>query len=478
MNSDPLYPTNALPADSADSAELPQAPRLRQTPLIRYGLLGAAGLLLLAGSVVGFRALSESQSASSVVEGRVLPVETIEIEPVSSYSVPRIYTGEIVSLRSSELGFERGGELVRVMADEGEQVSVGTPLAELDIRNLETQRLQLEAQKAQAQARLNELQNGARAEDIAVAEAAVRDLEQQFSLRETQRQRREYLFEQGAIAREQLDEFSFGAGSLQAKLDQARSQLQELQNGTRSEQVNGQIAVVNQLDAQLQNIDVNLSKSTIVAPFDGVVASRKADEGTVIGSGQSVIEFVEAAAPEVKVGVPPAIANRLQIGSAKTIRVNDQPYQAQVTAVLPTIDAATRTQTVVLALDPTAVGAVEPGQTARLTVDETIQAQGFWLPTAALTQGIRGLWTCYVLVPASNRTPTDSFVESSSESDRESSAAVEQRAVEIIQQESTKNVSGSSTRVLVRGTLEPGDRVVTSGIHRLVPGQKVRAIAK
>ena len=42
---------------------------------------------------------------------------------------------------------------------------------------------------------------------------------------------------------------------------------------------------------------------------------------------------------------------------------------------------------------------------------------------------------------------------------------VQQQAVEIVHQK--------GDRALVRGTLEPGDEIVTNGTHRLVPGQLV-----
>ena len=78
----------------------------------------------------------------------------------------------------------------------------------------------------------------------------------------------------------------------------------------------------------------------------------------------------------------------------------------------------------------------------------------------ALTQGLRGLWTCYVLTkPKADddnaNAPKDAFV-------------LEQRSVEILHQE--------SDRVLVRGTIREGEKIVSSGIHRLVPGQMVRPI--
>ena len=411
--------------------------------------LGTMGLLVIGAPKLQERVAS---SAESPATERFLPVETLTVKPVDSYSVSRTYTGEIASLRASELGFERSGQLVEVLVSEGDVVEAGTPLARLDIRNLQTQRQQLLAEKARANAQLMELEAGARSEDIAAAAAAVRDLEEQLQLQQVQRTRRESLYTQGAISREELDEFSFGEGSIQARLDQSRSQLEELQNGTRPEQVMAQQALVRQLAASVADLDVTIAKSTMQAPIAGVIASKQVDEGTVVGAGQSVIRLLESATPEARVGMPIDAIEQLNIGDEKTVYLGERPYAATVSSILPEVDAQTRTQTAVLALESAAASQANSGQTVRVSFQETIPTEGMWLPTEALTQGIRGLWMCYVLVSNEN-----------SEEYR-----VQPQAVEIIYQD--------SDRALVRGTLQPDDRVVATGPHRLVPGQLVTPI--
>ena len=255
--------------------------------------LSLLGVLVMTIPVLRVRS-AEGQDAEQVDAGAVLPVETVTATQTDFYEVARTYTGEVAALRSSELGFERGGQLTALLVPEGGQVRAGEPLAQLDVQNLRTQRLQVEAERARAIAQLSELETGARVEDIAAAEAAVMVLELQIGLLRTQLARREILFEQGAISREALDEFSFGEGSLQARLDQARSQLAELQNGTRPEQISAQEALVRQLDARIADIDVNVAKSTLSAPFDGTVAAHTVDLGTVVGTGQSVVRLVES----------------------------------------------------------------------------------------------------------------------------------------------------------------------------------------
>ncbi|NET60990.1 MAG: biotin/lipoyl-binding protein [Symploca sp. SIO2E6] len=98
-----------------------------------------------------------------------LSVEAIFVKPADSYTVSRVYTGEVAAGRISELGFEQGGKLVEITVDRGNVVNKGQPLAQLDTSRLEVQRSQRIAQRDRALAQLAELQNGSRQEDIAAA---------------------------------------------------------------------------------------------------------------------------------------------------------------------------------------------------------------------------------------------------------------------------------------------------------------------
>ena len=454
------------PTIQSDVAHGPVAPEAPKQPLKRSHRwltgLGTVGLLLVIGVPLAYTQLATQERASSEAgKVNILGVETLTVEPVSSYVVSRTYTGEMAALRSSDLGFQRGGEVIAVLVQEGDRVLAGQALAQLEIQNLQVQRQQFEAQKAEAQARLLELEQGARREDIAAAEAEVRDLENQLKLQEAQRSRREFLYAEGAIAREQLDEFAFGAEALKARLDRARSQLNELLNGTRIEQITAQRAVVQQLEASIADVDVTISKSTLKSPFDGIISTRQVDEGAVVGSGQSVVRLVEDAAPEARIGIPTDAANQLQVGNRAAVAAKTDRYSATVAAVLPEVDPNTRTQVVVFQLEPAAIWRINPGQTLRVEMTETIPAEGIWLPTEALTQGIRGLWNAYAVVPAKAGAEARAI-------EGNTAYEVQPQAVEILQQE--------SDRVLVRGTLQAGDRVVARGVHRLVPGQRVQPL--
>ncbi|MEM8612516.1 MAG: efflux RND transporter periplasmic adaptor subunit [Cyanobacteria bacterium P01_H01_bin.105] len=407
-------------------------------------------LLVLAAPVVW---LGRFRSESAVAENEIAPlrVQTQTLKPVDEYQVERTYTGEVVARRSSDLGFEQAGMLIEVLADEGDIVTKGSPLATLDIRSLQAQRQQIEAQYRQAKAQLQELQRGPRQEDISAAAAAVQDLQAQLDLARLQQERREDLYSRDVISLEERDEKAFSASALQSRLNQAQSQLDELEAGTRVEQVSAQDAQVDQIEASLRNLDVSIAKSVVYAPFDGRISLRLVDEGVVVSPGQAVMRLVEGRDLEARIGVPSQMVDRIGIGSEQVVEVNGELFNGQVTALLPELDDASQTVTVIVTLPLDAQPII--GATARLKLQDNQDETGYWLPTSALVAGERGLWSAYVLdLPD---VATD-----------ENLHEVVRREVEVLHTE--------SDRAFVRGLLQPGEEIITSGTHRLVPGQLVQ----
>ena len=379
-----------------------------------------------------------------------LPVQTQTLELINSYQIDRVYTGELVARRRGELGFERSGTVIRLLADEGDFVSAGDAIAQLDTRALQATRQQILAEKAEANATLLELKNGARAEDIAGARANVAEIEQQLALAQRKTERRKNLYLEGAISREDFDLEESNASALRYRLNQANSQLDALLAGTRSEKIAAQAARVQQLDARLQSLDVDVSKSTIRAPFSGQVSDRFIDEGRVVSPGTPVIALIERGSLEARIGVPSTTADTLQIGETHSLEIGSQTLFGTITALLPELDSSSRTVTIVL--DLATNDRLRVGQTARLLLSETQAIQGFWVPSTALIPAERGLWSIYAVISLED---PDTYT-------------VARRDVEILHTE--------GDRALVRGTLQPSDRIIASGTHRIVTGQPVTPI--
>ncbi len=240
---------------------LPQSKSKKLVALnFRLPLLLLSGLLVFLFTPPGRKWVSKLPILSTLQPERaataqdtdpttILPVETRKVNLVDSYQVDRTYTGTIVPRRSSSLGFERAGKLQSLTVDRGDRVQVGTPIAQLDTKNLKAEQQELLAERKQANALLKELQAGSRSETIAAAQSTVKSLQSQLKLARSKSERRQELYSSGAISREQLDEATTEVNTLNAQINEAQSQLDELLTGTRPEKIEAQQAALQQLDA-------------------------------------------------------------------------------------------------------------------------------------------------------------------------------------------------------------------------------------
>jgi RND family efflux transporter MFP subunit len=76
--------------------------------------------------------------------------------------------GKVVTQKEYELGFSMGGTIKKVFVKEGQEVTAGTPLIELDKRNAELERNRISAILAQKQAALSQALAGTRTEELKV----------------------------------------------------------------------------------------------------------------------------------------------------------------------------------------------------------------------------------------------------------------------------------------------------------------------
>ena len=394
--------------------------------------------ILFCLSLLALATLSHADSKQPEKATRPLPVGVISPEPATGYRKARTFSGKIQAGRSSELSFLRAGRLQRVLVEEGEQVQAGQLLAVLDTRSLQAQQQQILARRQGATARYRELKSGPRTEPRQRARAEVARLTSELSLAQQKLDRRQSLFQQGAIPLEQLDEALSRVEVARRSLESARQNSLELANGTRPEVIEQAAADIAESDASLAALHVSLEDSELRAPFSGRIATRLLDEGSVISAGTPVLLLDESGPKEALIDFPASEAPPQKT----TVLINRKPYEATLLNQPPRINRESHTHTARYR-----VGGGIPGQSLSLEYEEFVEEPGFWLPLEALTSAGNGLWKCY----------------SVSKSDK-----VEVQSVEVLHRE--------SERVLVRGTLQASDQVIVEGVDSVVPGQQVARI--
>lgn len=174
------------------------------------------------------------------------------------------------------------GRIVHLYGDEGDSISQGMLIAELDSSDLLAQKNQFTAMKGQAIA--NQSQADAKykydVENIKVLEINVTKTQDDFDRAKNQ-------FSSDVITKEQFEHIKKTYETAQAQLNSAKVQL----NVSKS-LVNSASATVDYAESQIGVIVTQLKNTKLFAPMSGIVAKRWLLAGDIVQSGQSLYTII------------------------------------------------------------------------------------------------------------------------------------------------------------------------------------------
>ena len=284
---------------SETSAEKPDLNRLRidRTPAAKSSRGPFMLILLVLVSYIGWK------EWPAVTEDSQTQVETARVQRRGGAKARTgtAANGYIVARRRAALSTDIPGRLVELNVEEGSRVDQGDVVARLDTRELEAYRDRLQAEVRAAQA--NEKQ-------------ARLSLDRQQQLSESE-----------DVPASALD-------SAEATHEVAVARVQSLQ-------------------ASLAEILVRLDKSTVYAPFSGVIVQKNAEVGEVVvasGGGAnargSVATLVDFDTLEVQIELSQTALEAARVGAPVLIYLDAYPeegYRGQVRQVWPTASRAKAT---------------------------------------------------------------------------------------------------------------------------------------
>lgn len=189
---------------------------------------------------------------------------------------------------------------------------------------------------------------------------------------------------------------------------------------------------------------VRLKKSVIRAPFAGTLGLRRVSVGDYVQPGQDIVNLEDLRMLHVDFKVPEVWLGRLVAGQKLVVTTDafpDVPFEGQVSAIDPRVEAVNRTVAVRAAV-PNPDGALRPGLFATVRLTLGLEARALLIPEEALFL---------------QREKTMVFrVENQVARLTEISAGARERGM-----------------VQVRAGLNEGDRVVRTGTHKLHDGLHV-----
>ncbi|MFW6076775.1 MAG: efflux RND transporter periplasmic adaptor subunit [Hyphomicrobiales bacterium] len=379
-------------------------------------------LLVVVVGGLGYALLNRSDADRAVfmrsVEGW-LPANTAAASspqfmtaPVERGTVRRTVTttGTLQALVTVEVGTQLSGQIAGLFADFNDEVTKDQPLVQLDTKSFEARLAEAAAASAMAQANveIHEARLERAKVDLKDAEAQravlqARHDNARLRLESAQKavERAETLIERGTTSAVQVEE-------AQTERDQAAASLREAEAiaAAHEHDVEGARVDLQRAEAELTNAraavpqkkaiersaEIDLERTTIRSPIDGVVVGRNVSDGQTVAASLEAPTLFSIAGDlqqmEIHARVDEADIGSIEIGQPATFSVDAHPgeaFEATVTGVrkAPQVMQNVVTYTVVLATE-NARSLLLPGMTAtvRITVEEA--GPTLKLPMAAL----------------------------------------------------------------------------------------------
>ncbi len=351
----------------------------------------------LAQTVVSCLVLMASAIAGSGAQAQGPPATPVRFTEARDHQIRQTIslTGSVESRRISVVASEVEGVVQQLASREGDLVEKGQPLVKLRRTNLS---LRLDAVRGQ------------------LKEAQARQKQANTSL-----QRSQGLFDEKIISQQQLDdalsEFEAWAGR------------------------------VDQLQAEVARLEDDLARTTVRAPFAGVVVKELVAEGEWLAAGGSVAELLDFRDLEVTVDVPEGSFAGLVVNSNARVVIQSLgglEVEGRVRAVVPRADARARSFPTKIAIT-NSDGRIAVGMLARVYVPVGEPEAAVIVPKDAVVTKGRAA-TVYRIKDDNSVEPVPVQVGSS-----------------------------AGVWVAVIGDVAAGDRLITRGNERVFPGQTVQA---
>ncbi len=385
-------------------------------------------IALLAAAVLAANLLA-SGGCSSKEEKEPAPVVAVEAATVKTEDIQaRITTNAILYPRNQAAIVPKiVGPIQKYYVGRGSRVHAGELLVTLEDKDLKGALTESQGNYQQAEATYD----GA----LQSAEHDLKIAKQQLNAAQSLYDSRETLYKQGAMSRKDVQDASIA-------LTQARNQYDLAEKQYTLKSAEGQLTAAK---GKLAAAEADVSYSTIVSPFDGVVTDRPYYAGETPPSGSPVVTVMDLSKVVARAYLTPQQASRLHVGDAAAVTAENGRAEipGKVTVVSPALDPnSTTIQVWVEAANPG--GHLKPGTSVTVSIVTSTVKDALVVPAEAILSAADG--TNSVMVIGNDRVAHAVAVRTG-----------------VRQDDDLQILSG----------LQPGQQVVTQGAYGLPDGAKV-----
>ncbi|MCF6094871.1 efflux RND transporter periplasmic adaptor subunit [Microaerobacter geothermalis] len=298
-------------------------------------------------------------------------------------------TGILQPEKEAILSFQVAGQIEQEMMEIGTEAKKGEVLAAISSELYQWQAEAARAQLDEAQAVRQQVESGARAEEIKQAEAVFNQAKASAELARSEYQRMKSLYEAGAISESAFEAVITKLEVSEQQLTQAEEAYQLTLKGARDEQKKQVAAKVNQASSQSKLSQEQLEKTRLTAPFEGVVLEKFASVGELVSPGRAIYRFGYIDHLKVSLPVPSKEIKDWSTGKKVKVVNGTMVKVGEITRVSPATNRGTGTVTVEVVVD-NKDRAWLSGETVSV-INQIQEEKGIYLnPSAVIQKGEGG----------------------------------------------------------------------------------------
>jgi RND family efflux transporter MFP subunit len=344
-------------------------------------LLAAAGLAVLTGC---------QRAKPAVEEQAPIPIQ-VRIPATAERTDSVTASGAVEGSETADAAFQVAGKVARVFVEEGQHVSKGQTLAELESTDYRNAFDAAKAQKEAAEAVAQKAAAGPRKQEVEEARIELNRWEDEYK-------RMRFLVERKSLPPNDFQK-------IEASYNAARERYQMAVEGSRVEDRAATNAQALAARAQANEDMKRLGDTRLRAPISGNIAARHVDPGQWVAIGAPVMSIVNLNPAKVRVGVPEAEIGKVIPRARAEVSLpslDGRTFQGQVGIIGVAAEAASRTYTVKIIV-PNPGPVLLAGMVAEARIFGPARIRVLTIPGEAVVRDPQGAPTVYVYYPDRKR---------------------------------------------------------------------------
>ncbi len=259
------------------------------------------------------------------------------------------YSGTIEAATLSNLSFQVGGRVVKVLVTEGQRVEKDKPLAELDRSEFEAAHEQARATLERAEksagqlAAILEVNRKALPDDVARAEAGLTSARDVLTEAESNKGRYDQLYARQVVSKKEWEGVKLSYDTARSKVAEAEAVLRQAKSnlgriGATEHELEAARAQAEAAKAALEQARIQLDRTVLRAPFAGIVTSKNIEPGEVVTPTRQAITLSDLSSVKVKIYVGETEIGQVKPGQRADVKVDSlagKTFEGTVTFISP-----------------------------------------------------------------------------------------------------------------------------------------------